>query len=58
MRNMTNYRNALRFDFSDGIPTSVDGYEVDIAIPDTGEIVTLFFTKEHADYWLLRAPSQ
>jgi hypothetical protein len=48
----------LEFDAVDGESTSLNGYKVEVIIPDTGEIVTLFFTKEHADYWLSRAPSK
>jgi len=44
----------LEFDVGDGEQTLLNGYEVEVTIPDTGEIVTLFFTKEHADYWLSR----
>ena len=30
----------------------VDGRVVEVVIPDTGQSVSLFFTLEHADYWL------
>ena len=46
----------LEFEDCDGNLTSLDGYEVEVTISDTGEIVKLFFTKEHADFWLSRDP--
>ena len=46
----------LNFNFGDGESTSIGGHEVKVIIPDTGEVVILFFTTEHAGYWLSRSP--
>lgn len=35
--------------------TEVEGRQIELIIPDTGEIVEIFFTAQHADYWLSRA---
>jgi len=35
--------------------SEVKGQTVEIVIPDTGEIVEIFFTDEHADFWLSHA---
>ena len=48
----------LEFDVAEGETIALDGYEIEITILDTGEIVTLFFTKEHVNYWLSRISSK
>lgn len=45
----------LHFNDASGKTIFLDGYEVELSLTDTGEIVTLFFTMEHADYWLSKA---
>lgn len=35
--------------------TEISGRQITLAIPDTGEVVALFFTTQHADYWLSQA---
>jgi len=35
--------------------TEIDGRRIQFVIPDTGEVVGIFFTNEHADYWLSQA---
>ena len=32
--------------------SDVKGQTIEFMIPDTGEIVEIFFTHEHADFWL------
>ena len=44
-------RKHIRF----GVKSRVDGQHVKLVIADTGEVVDLFFTDEHADYWLSHA---
>lgn len=40
----------------DGTPLStVDGRVTQVVIPDNGEVVSIFFTDEHVDYWLSQA---
>jgi hypothetical protein len=41
---------------SDGV-SEVKGQVIEIAIPDTGEIVAMFFTDYHAGFWLSQAQS-
>lgn len=38
-----------------GVDTDLKGQVIRIAIPDTGETIGLFFTDDHAQYWLERA---
>ena len=35
-----------------GPDTEVQGQKIEYVIPDTGEVIELFFTKQHADFWL------
>jgi hypothetical protein len=35
--------------------TEVGGLQIELMIPDTGEVVEIFFTAQHADYWLSQA---
>lgn len=45
-------QRILRFANSTDSPSDVHGREIEIVIPDTGEVVSLFFTEQHAAYWL------
>ena len=48
-------QRVVRFaDGGDG-PSEVQGQQIEIVIPDTSEIVSLFFTEQHAAYWLSQA---
>jgi hypothetical protein len=49
---------VVRFEALDGSVADLQGRLVKIAIPDTGEIVSVFFTQEHASYWLSNVPSR
>lgn len=50
----TTSEKIVRFG-SDGPDLSeVSGRVVDVVIPDTGEVLSIFFTNEHAGYWLSR----
>ena len=44
--------NATEFSVHFGFPSELVGRKIEIVIPDTGEVAQLFFTNEHADYWL------
>ena len=44
-------KQIIRF----GVDTDVEGQVIRLVIPDTGDIVSLFFTDHHAEYWLERA---
>lgn len=35
-----------------GVGSKVNGRQIELVIPDTGEVVELFFTNEHAIFWL------
>ena len=43
--------------FGENNNSNVKGQAVKISIPDTGEVVNLFFTDDHADHWFSHAPS-
>ncbi len=43
---------VVRFGKGDGTAPDVNGRVVAMVIPDTGEVVSIFFTNDHADYWL------
>ena len=47
---------VVRFGENNNGNTEVKGQAVEILIPDTGEVVAIFFTNDHADYWLSHAP--
>ena len=47
---------VVRFGENNDGNTERKGQAVEILLPDTGEIVAIFFTNEHADYWLSSAP--
>ena len=55
LRNKARAR-MLRFG-RDHRATDVEGEVTTIVIPDTGEVVELFFTNDHASYWRSQAPS-
>ena len=44
----------IRFGAAGDSVSEVKGRQIQLVIPDTGEIVGVFFTNEHADYWLSR----
>ena len=46
---------VIHFGEGSNARSDVKGLSVKIVIPDTGESVELFFTKNHSDYWLSRA---
>ena len=43
---------VIRFGTSSDALSEVKGQSIEIEIPDTGEIVEVFFTNDHAAYWL------
>jgi hypothetical protein len=45
-------QSVVRFGDSDDPPSEVQGRKIEIVIPDTGEVVSLFFTEQHAAYIL------
>lgn len=45
-------KQTIRFTADGSGQTQVSGRVIRVTIPDTGEIVSIFFTVEHADYWL------
>ena len=47
---------TLMFRSERGVSRHVDGWVVTIHPPQRQDAVSLFFTKEHADYWLTEAP--
>ena len=48
-------RTQIRFaESADGV-SEVIGEVIELIIPDTGEIVELFFTIDHAAHWLSHA---
>ena len=47
----------VRFGGSNDAVSEVTGQAVEIVIPDTGEVVNIFFTNNHATYWLSHAQS-
>ncbi|MGH6778731.1 MAG: HNH endonuclease [Bradyrhizobium sp.] len=42
----------VRFGVDGEAVTEVEGRQIELTIPDTGEVVEIFFTAQHADYWL------
>ncbi len=48
---------VVRFGESGNGESEVKGQAVEIVIPDTGEVVAVFFTSDHAGYWLSHAQS-
>ena len=50
----TEYK-VVRFGLDGEAVTEVGGRQIDLIIPDTGEVVEIFFTTQHADYWLSQA---
>jgi hypothetical protein len=50
----TEYK-VVRFGLDGEAVTEVGGRQIHLIIPDTGEVVEIFFTAQHADYWLSQA---
>lgn len=48
-------QKVLDFRAGDGGPIQINGRFVELVFPDTGEVVELFFTVDHASYWLSHA---
>ena len=46
---------VVRFGENNDGDTERKGQAVEILLPDTGESVAIFFTNEHAAYWLSSA---
>ncbi len=51
----TGSKKVLRFGANDASESQVTGYVIRVEIPDSGDIVALFFTDEHVGYWLSEA---
>ena len=47
----------IRYGADDEPATEVRGRKIALTIPDSGELVEMFFTAQHADYWLSQVPS-
>lgn len=45
----------IRFGVDDETVSEIKGREIELVIPDNGETVKIFFTGEHAAYWLSQA---
>ena len=43
---------VIRFGKGSDASSEVKGQSMEIEIPDTGEVVEIFFTNDHADHWL------
>ena len=43
---------VIHFGKGNGDPSGVKGQVIAIVIPDTDEVVEVFFTNDHAAYWL------
>jgi hypothetical protein len=46
---------VIRFGVDGEAVTEVEGRQIEVMIRDTGEVVKIFFTDQHADYWLSQA---
>ncbi len=46
---------VVSFGLDSNAVTAVEGRQIELTIPDTGEVVEFFFTTQHADYWLSQA---
>jgi hypothetical protein len=46
---------VIRFGVDVKAVTEVEGRQVELTISDTGEVVEIFFTVPHAEYWLSQA---
>jgi hypothetical protein len=53
LRETTNER-IVRYGADSANLWDVKGRVINVVIPDTGEVVAIFFTNDHAGYWLLR----
>jgi len=45
---------TVRFESDDGPISDLNGRAIKVKIPDTGDVVSIFFTHEHAQFWLSR----
>ncbi len=45
-------QKVVRFGADGAAVTAVKGRQIELTIPDTGEALEIFFTTQHADYWL------
>jgi hypothetical protein len=45
----------IRFGADDETVSEIKGRQIELVIPDNGETVKMFFTREHAAYWLSQA---
>lgn len=50
-----NVDNDVRFGADGDAVKEVKGRQTQLEIPDTGEVVKIFFTVPHSDYWLCQA---
>lgn len=48
-------QKVVRFGAGGEAVTAVEGRQIEMTISDTGEVVEVFFTTQHADYWLSQA---
>lgn len=48
-------QKVVRFGADGEAVTAVEGQQIELTIPDTGEALDIFFTTQHADYWLSQA---
>ena len=48
-------KKTIRFGIDDKSVSKVGGRQIELVISDSGEVIKIFFTKEHADYWLSQA---
>jgi hypothetical protein len=48
-------KKVIQFGVKGEPVTQVEGRQIDLMIPDTGEVIEIFFTTQHADYWLSQA---
>jgi hypothetical protein len=46
---------VIQFDGNAEVVTEIEGRQIELMIADTGEVVEVFFTVQHADYWLSQA---
>lgn len=46
---------TIWFDAAGGPAAKVKGWQIELVIPDTGESVNVFFTREHATFWIHHA---
>ncbi len=51
-------KKVVRFGADGSSLSDLNGRVIEVAIPDTGEIVSIFFTNDHARYWLIQKKRQ